>query len=247
MPNKGSKSGKSSKTARVLGLLTDPESAEGAEAKAAAAAESAAESARLADDRRTQAKIRGALEMELEEAAAPARPSRSRPDVAFTDPKTGFRIVKETGPLPEFEDDGVPPESAQIPVVEPAPAPIPEPLYAIAHTEPSSMENTLNELRSVGERKPDEYICFNVTQALVEDKADKYIKMFNLCPCARCRIDVIALALSNLPPKYVVAKPDELIPRLSIYEQRYNAAVVTQVMSACRKVLDRPHHKREQQ
>ena len=78
----------------------------------------------------------------------------------------------------------------------------------------------------------------------MEDKADKYIKMFGLCTCNRCRIDVIALALSNLPAKYVVAKPHELIPRLSMYEQKYNAAVVTQVMSACRKVLERPHHER---
>ncbi|MBQ9648051.1 MAG: late competence development ComFB family protein, partial [Oscillospiraceae bacterium] len=108
------------------------------------------------------------------------------------------------------------------------------------------MQAATDELRAAGDKDPDEYLCFNVTQALVEDKADKYIKMFGLCSCARCRIDVIALALSNLPAKYVVAKPHELIPRLSMYEQKYNAAVVTQVMSACRKVLDRPHHVREQ-
>ena len=109
MPKQGSK-GKSSKTARVLNLLTDPGSAaETPEAKTAAA-ESAAESARLADDRKTQAKIRGALEMELADmpAPAPARPVRPHGPAGILDPKTGFRIVKETGPLPEFEDDGSP-------------------------------------------------------------------------------------------------------------------------------------------
>ncbi len=230
------KQGKSNKTARVLSLLTNPETAEAADPQAAAQA--AAESAKLADDRRTQAKIRGALEMELAESAAPARPAHPRPSSppsppAIIDPKTGFRIVKETGPLPDFADD---------PEVE---LPPPEPTFSVPAQTQRTLENTFNELRSVSEEKPDTYICFNVTQALVEDKADKYIKMFNLCSCPRCRIDVIALALSNLPPKYVVAKPDELIPRLSMYEQKYNAAVVTQVMSACRKVLDRPHHERE--
>ena len=78
MPKQGSKSGKSSKTARVLNLLTDPESVEGSDAPSAPQ-ENAADSARLADDRRTQAKIRGALEMELAETPAPARPARARP------------------------------------------------------------------------------------------------------------------------------------------------------------------------
>ena len=123
---------------------------------------------------------------------------------------------------------------------------MPEPAFS-APTQPQTpLQAHMEQLRTAGEQEPDEYICFNVTQALVEDKADKYIKMFGLCGCNRCRIDVIALALSNLPAKYVVAKPHELIPRLSMYEQKYNAAVVTQVMSACRKVLDRPHHERSQ-
>ncbi len=238
MPKQGSKSGKSSKTARVLSLLTDPESVEGS----SASPESAAEAAKLSDDRQTQANIRGALEQELADTVPPARPKRPRgakgdasaesgelrPPAGIIDPKTGFHIVKETGPLPEFKDD----------------EPLPEPTFSVPEPEREPLANALNELRTVSEKKPDEYICFNVTQALVEDKTDKYIKMFGLCSCPRCRIDVIALALTNLPPKYVVAKPDDLIPRLSVYEQKYNAAVVTQVMSACRKVLERPHHER---
>ena len=90
----------------------------------------------------------------------------------------------------------------------------------------------------------DDYLCFNVTQALVEDKTEKYMKMFGMCTCNRCRIDVVALALSNLPAKYVVARPKDMIPRLSIYESKYSAAVITQVMKACKKVIDLPHHKR---
>ncbi len=82
MPKQGSKSGKSgksSKTARVLNLLTDPDSIE---TSAESEAPQGTEGAKLADDRRTQAKIRGALEgaleTELAEAAAPARPKRPR-------------------------------------------------------------------------------------------------------------------------------------------------------------------------
>lgn len=225
----GSKS-KSSKTARVLNLLTDPDSAMGGES-AEAAAESAAESARLADDRRTQARIRGALEQELTDAAPRAPAAPHVPEA----PRSASSAIPAV--MPDFS---VP--SAEAEKAEEAAAS--EPVIAAPAQPQSPLQGHIEELRTAGDKEPDEYICFNVTQALVEDKADKYIKMFGLCTCNRCRIDVIALALSNLPAKYVVAKPHELIPRLSMYEQKYNAAVVTQVMSACRKVLERPHHER---
>ena len=225
MPKQGSKLGKSSKTARVLNLLTDPEAVESP--AESGAPRTAGDGAKLSDDRKTQATIRGALEMELSEAAvAPTRPRRSR---GAKGSASGNNV-----PEPQAEDAG-----ADKPVA-------PEPFFPVPETAGTPLESALNELRAAGDEKPDEFICFNVMQTLVEDKADKYIKMFGLCNCNRCRIDVIALALSNLPPKYVVAKPHELIPRLSMYEQKYSVVVVTQVMSACRKVLDRPHHQRKQ-
>jgi len=283
MPKQGSKSGKSSKTARVLNLLTDPDSIE----ESAEETEASPSAPKLPDDRKTQARIRGALEQELA-AEAPMPPAKPRP----APPKSAgaLRTAAPAAEEPEAPAEHpaaparrpIPPKPATIrpvsfPTIEadeepeaaapakpvaprapaapkpvaptPAPAPAPDPAPAPAFTVPAPrapLQAAMAELHTAMEKDPDEYICYNVTQALVEDKADKYIRMFGLCSCNRCRIDVIALALSNLPAKYVVAKPDELIPRLSMYEQKYNAAVVTQVMSACKKVLDRPHHVREQ-
>lgn len=235
MPKQGSKLGKSSKTARVLNLLTDPEAIESP--AQSGTPRSAADSSKLTDDRTTQNNIRGALQGALEKelseaAAAPARPKRPR-GAKGSAPGSNVRDF-EPKTVQEDEDAEADKPSA------------PEPVFPVPEAMGSPLESALNELRAVGEEKPDEYICFNVMQALVEDKADKYIKMFGLCNCSRCHIDVVALALSNLPPKYVVAKPHELIPRLSMYEQKYSVVVVTQVMSACRKVLDRPHHQRDQ-
>ncbi len=90
----------------------------------------------------------------------------------------------------------------------------------------------------------DEPFCFNVMEALVESKAEKYIDLFGLCPCTRCRTDVVALALTRLPAKYVVATRADLVPLLSVYEGRYNSAVVSQVMRACNRVADQPRHKK---
>ena len=231
MPKPGSRSGRSSKTARVLNLLTDPDSIESSVESGAPS--SVADSAKLTDDKRTQANIRGALEGALEKElseAAPARPKRPKGT------KSAGKNARDSESKPEQDgaDAGADEPSA------------PEPLFPAPGIADRPLESALNELRAVGEENPDEFICYNVMQTLVEDKADKYIKMFGLCGCNRCRIDVVALALSNLPPKYVVAKPHELIPRLSMYEQKYSVVVVTQVMSACRKVLDRPHHQRKE-
>lgn len=78
---------------------------------------------------------------------------------------------------------------------------------------------------------------------LVEAKTDKYMKMFGLCTCPRCRADVIALSLNKLPAKYIVEKEENIIPLLAIFEEPYNTAVVSQVMIACKKVMEHPRHK----
>lgn len=82
----------------------------------------------------------------------------------------------------------------------------------------------------------------NVIQALVEEKASKYIQLFGLCQCPRCEMDVKALALNNLPPKYVVMHQGEKIPRLTLYEGRYNTAVTAQLLRACKTVMETPRH-----
>ena len=94
------------------------------------------------------------------------------------------------------------------------------------------------------EENNDEFVCFNLTQAMVEEKADKLMKQFGMCTCNRCKVDVTAIALTNLPAKYVVTQNKEVLPLLSMYEERYSAAVTVQVMNACRMVMKRPHHGR---
>lgn len=83
---------------------------------------------------------------------------------------------------------------------------------------------------------------YNITQALVEERAPKYMKMMGICMCPRCQADVKALALSNLTPKYIVMQPSQVTPMFSVYEGKFGAAVTAQIISACRVVQDRPRH-----
>jgi len=151
----------------------------------------------------------------------------------------------EPEPIPEPEPEPVSvqiPEPVPAPEPEPEPAPTPEPEPEPAPEPVPAPPGELSGAIGPKSRLEPDIFCFNITQALVEAKVDKYIELFGLCKCPRCRIDVIALALTNLPAKYVVARHHEMVPLLSVYEGKYNAAIISQVMNACKMVMEHPRH-----
>lgn len=110
---------------------------------------------------------------------------------------------------------------------------------------PEDAENTES---TIGHQVPEtDFSChgmeiYNVMQAMVEENAEKYMTMFNLCMCPRCKADVRALALNHLQPKYVVMRPGEYIPRITVYEQQFSVAVTAQILRACKVVAELPRH-----
>ncbi len=229
MAKEETKSGKanknSSKTARVLGLLTSPPGEDApAQPREGIPEHEQLRPGMAADDRMVEAEVRSALNQALLE-----------------EPEEPEPVVREYSAAPfaarEPEQAPAAPETPETPPEPQAPAGEPE-------TAAAKGELAVDLLDAVGpkSRLEPEVYCFNITKALVEAKVDKYIKLFGLCSCDRCRIDVIALALSNLPPKYVVAREHEMVPMLSVCETKYNAAIVSQVMNACKVVMEHPRH-----
>lgn len=203
-----------------------PTPAAAAPAPAPAPAESAPQStpptspiiASLSSDHAISSQIKDALASSLEELA------ESEP-------------VAETPPAPVVEEVPQPKsvtEEPAAPVIEEVPQPEP-----VAETPPAPVA-----VDSAAE-KPDEeeVICANIMEILVERKAETYMELFGLCCCDRCKMDVQALALTELPPKYVVMAKNELPLRLSLYEGRMNTAVTAQILRACKVVLAEPRHK----
>lgn len=122
------------------------------------------------------------------------------------------------------------------PVTAPAPveaavsaAPAPAPVAAPAASEPTDEDRA--EL-------------FNIMQLLAEEKADKYIKMFGLCDCKRCRQDVLALTLNEISTKYVVMPRAELTIRNDMYRSHYDGEITVQILRACQKVMEHPRHQK---
>lgn len=46
----------------------------------------------------------------------------------------------------------------------------------------------------------------NVIMDAVEAVIDDAMSGFDMCTCEKCRLDVMAITLNNLPPKYVVSQ-----------------------------------------
>ena len=188
-----------------------------------------------------------ALEPEPEPAPEPEPVPEPEPELEpIPEPASGLKPVSEPVPQPEFTPELEPqpapeaasepePEAETIPepASEPEPIPEPEPLPApipAPHPAPD----------------PNDLVVINIMEALVEEKAPRYIKMFGLCSCKRCEADVKALTLTNVQPAYIVRRRAEAHAMLTVYESRYNSTIFAQLTRACKAVMDSPRHDREQ-
>ena len=79
-------------------------------------------------------------------------------------------------------------------------------------------------------------------EILVDERLERYVKMFGLCDCPRCLADARALALTKLPPKYVVLADMAATPMLSLYRAKFESQVIAQVIQACKTVMESPRH-----
>ena len=175
-------------------------------------------------------------------------PAASAPAEAVHQPEP---VQADTTPQPEpvQADTARQPEPVQAdaaPQPEPVQedtAPQPEPTQAntAPQTESAQEDIAIAEADDCYVRNQD-IAYHNITQALVESKAEKYMKMVDMCCCPRCTADVKAKALCNLPPKYIVMHKSALTPMLSYYEGRFSAAVTAQIFAACQLVKENPRH-----
>ena len=192
------------------------------------------------------------------QAATTPQPEPVRADTA----RQPEPVQADAAPQPEpvQEDTAPQPEPVQVDTVpqsEPVQAdaaPQPEPVQEDTAPQPEPTQaNTAPQTESAQEdiaiaEADDCYVrnqdiaYHNITQALVESKAEKYMKMVDMCCCPRCTADVKAKALCNLPPKYIVMHKSALTPMLSYYEGRFSAAVTAQIFAACQLVKENPRH-----
>ena len=175
----------------------------------------------ISADAAVSSQIKDALEAEL--SGAPAQPEASVQQTAQPEaPVQKEAPVQQTAPVQQ-----------EAPVQQAAPA---------QQTAPVQPEAAPAQKEAPPAEEAPSYV--NVMQLLVEEKADEYMKMFGICCCDKCRVDVRAYALNHLPPKYVVLSQNERVPRLTVYENRFASDITAQLIQACKKVMLTPHHTR---
>lgn len=115
--------------------------------------------------------------------------------------------------------------------------------YAGKRAEPSNEKekeqgevDSITALRSrlfarSGDYSNDSYSTINLMENLVLEQMDSVIRRFNCCSCDKCRCDIAAYALNQLPPKYIVADPrcaaeiQKEIPAKTVLDALINAVI----------------------
>lgn len=82
----------------------------------------------------------------------------------------------------------------------------------------------------------------NYMEVCVNDMLPVVVKGLKCCDCEVCRMDMMAIALNNLPPKYVVTGKGQLYAKLSYFHQQFEVDIVSALTNAARIVTERPRH-----
>lgn len=87
---------------------------------------------------------------------------------------------------------------------------------------------------------------FKISKNLSEDLIDIYLndclKNSGICTCDRCRADVRAYALNNMPAHYVVTELGDAFVRVDAMSVQSQADIVTAITLGINRVKEHPRH-----
>jgi competence protein ComFB len=83
----------------------------------------------------------------------------------------------------------------------------------------------------------------NYMELLVWELLDEFLEQYpSVCDCEACRYDIVALALNNLPPKYIATDKGELLMRVQGTLTQNRSDVLSALIQATLKVGSNPNH-----
>jgi len=84
----------------------------------------------------------------------------------------------------------------------------------------------------------------NYMEEVVDSTLDEILAHHadDICTCERCRLDVMALALNHLPPKYVVTDMGYIYTRVNELESQFKADITVAVTNAIKIIRKNPRH-----
>ncbi|RKD34582.1 late competence development ComFB family protein [Thermohalobacter berrensis] len=86
----------------------------------------------------------------------------------------------------------------------------------------------------------------NYMEIVVHKKVEEIIeKQEGICKCEKCKLDVTAIALNNLPPKYVVTYKGEVYAKINELKNQFETDIIREIVKAIKIVADNPRHNDE--
>ncbi|MDD2446878.1 MAG: late competence development ComFB family protein [Tissierellia bacterium] len=82
----------------------------------------------------------------------------------------------------------------------------------------------------------------NYMEEVVFNHMDKVLNNMEICKCEKCRMDIAAIALNNLPTKYVVTQKGELYSKVSTLLSQFEVDAITTITKAAIKINENPQH-----
>lgn len=87
----------------------------------------------------------------------------------------------------------------------------------------------------------------NYMEKLVFNKLDELLKARkDVCDCEQCRLDIAAIALNNLTPRYIVTDRGKLYAKIDMMETQFSVNVLMAISKGIEVVSKHPRHKHEQ-
>jgi len=82
----------------------------------------------------------------------------------------------------------------------------------------------------------------NFTEQDVNLCMDRWFPQTEMCHCDVCRMDIMAIMLNNLKPKYVVTDMGALYAQLDDFDPQYKIDLMTIFSQAAKIVENNPRH-----
>lgn len=82
----------------------------------------------------------------------------------------------------------------------------------------------------------------NYMEDAVDAALDEVLELTEACGCERCRLDIKALALNHLPPKYVVTDKGYVYTKVNELAAQFRTDITVALTNAAKVVSQKPRH-----
>ncbi len=82
----------------------------------------------------------------------------------------------------------------------------------------------------------------NYMEDIVFSALESVLNDIQMCTCQLCKMDVAAIALNSLPPKYVVTSKGKLYTKINTLQQQFDVDTLAAITKAAVMVKRNPRH-----